>query len=158
MAAADFLGTPQRFPFLAFVGFPGFLGGGADLARAGKLLDALAVGAGARVAALPFDPQLLGRKFPIGEVIQESGDEFLAPVLVIEVIGVLPDIAGEKRMPPGNYGRFAIGRGDPPKLTGIHNQPSPAAPETVHSRLDELLPESAEIAEITLNHLRHVAV
>ena len=65
---------------------------------------------GAGVAALALEPKLLGRKLPIHQMVEEGLEEILAPVLIVEIVGVLPDVAGQYRVPDRNHGRLAVWR------------------------------------------------
>ena len=58
---------------------------------------------GINTSALSFltrdalDTQSAGDKIPVHQMIEKGGDEVSAPILVVQVIGMLPDIAGQQR-------------------------------------------------------------
>src|SRR5271163_2574891 len=84
-------------------------------------------------------------------MVEKSLDEIGAPILVVEIVGVLPDIAGqERRLATGD--RVDRVRGlDHFELAGIENQPGPAAAELRGRGFFERGSEFIEAAEIVLD-------
>src|SRR6267154_4190840 len=102
--------------------------------------------------------QVLRDEIPVDQMIEERLHEIWASVLVIEVIGMLPDVAGQQR---GLAERQRVdtvqGVGDL-ELPFLDHQPGPAAAELLDGRLLELFLEFMRSAEIALDRLREVAL
>ena len=48
----------------------------------------------------PCPRQIFRREIPVHQMVDEGIDEVRAPVLIVEVIGVLPHVVGQKRLGP----------------------------------------------------------
>src|SRR5580658_7507460 len=90
-------------------------------------------------------------EFPIHEVVEKRLDEVGAAVLVIEIIGVLPDVAGEERGLTERERRHGVRRLRDLELVLVDHQPSPAAAELADRGLLELIFEFGEAAEIAVD-------
>src|SRR5229473_8399281 len=97
--------------------------------------------------------QVLRDEFPVHEVIEEGLDEVRPAVLVVEVVGMLPHIAGEERGVALSHRVDRVGRLHHLERAAIEHEPSPAAAELAGRRLLELLLELVEAAEGLLDRL-----
>ena len=88
-----------------------------------------------------------GREVPVHEAIQEGLHERLSPALVVEIVGVLPKIAGEQRVLPLDQGQGGVGRGRDLEVAVVHDEPGPTASELRNRRVDELRAELAEASK-----------
>src|SRR5437764_5784622 len=101
--------------------------------------------------------QVLPDKIPVHEMVEKGLDEIGPPVLVIEIVGVLPDIAGQEgRLPERDRVDPVQGVRDL-EFTLVGDEPGPAAAELIDRGLLELLLELVHVAEIALEGLREVA-
>src|SRR6185437_9951456 len=110
--------------------------------------------AGARSATLG---QIFGNEFPVHEVIEEGLHEVGAAVLEVEIVGVLPYIAGEERGLALRHRVDRVGRLGDFEAAAVTYQPRPAAAELGRRCLLELLLELVEPAEALLDRLLHLA-
>src|SRR6204780_1359537 len=101
--------------------------------------------------------QVLGGEIPIGEIREEGLEEIRAPVLVIEIIGVLPHVAGEQRHQPERDRVDRIGGFDDFQLAAVQRQPHPAAAELANPGLDEVVLEIGQAAELVFDPLGEFA-
>src|SRR3546814_17047176 len=82
---------------------------------------------------------LLGGIVPVHQLVQERVDELAAIVLVIQVVGVLPDIAGHQRRLPVNDRYDRVGGADDAQRAAVVDEPSPAATALCARDVRELL-------------------
>src|ERR1035438_9731939 len=71
-----------------------------------------------------------------------------ALVLVLEVVGVLPDVIAGDGVVALGQGRILVGGGDDPELAADKDDPSPAGAELLGGGLIEGLLEGFEVAEV----------
>ena len=72
-----------------------------------------------------------------------------AAVLVVEVVGVLPDVEGEEGLEAFRYGVAGIGLlGDDEGAVGLGGEPDPAGAEEADALGDELVLEGFEAAPL----------
>jgi len=94
---------------------------------------------------------------PIYQVVEEGLDEIRTTVLEVEIIGVFPHVAGEKRgLALGQRINSVRGRSDL-ELSPIGDEPRPATAELTYRRRFELLFEFFEAAAITVDRLRNLS-
>ena len=74
-------------------------------------------------------------KLPVDELVDQCIDVVGTPVLVIQIVGVLPHINGQQRLQAGRLGQISIGRLDHLELVAVGNKPGPAATENFHGRI-----------------------
>src|SRR5215210_1462469 len=70
-----------------------------------------------------------------------------APVLVLQVVGVLPDVDAQERRRAIHQRAVLIGLADDVELAVLGDQPAPAGAEQVGGRVGELFLERPEVAE-----------
>src|SRR5205814_10715806 len=90
-------------------------------------------------------------------MVKKGLDEIGPPILVIEIVGVLPDIAGQEGRLPERDRVDAIQGVRDLELTLVGDEPGPAAAELIDRGLLELLLDLVHVAEIALESLREVA-
>jgi len=73
--------------------------------------------------------QILGHEIPVHQMIEKCLDEIRPPVLVIEIVGVLPHVAGQQRTLALRQGIDRVRRGGNLELAALGNEPGPAAAE-----------------------------
>src|SRR5712691_4808236 len=101
--------------------------------------------------------QVLCGEVPIDEVVEKRLDEIRAAVLEVEIVGVLPDVAGEERgLAFGERVDRVGGPGDR-ELAAAGDQPGPAAAELADRRRLEIVLELGEAAKIAVDRLGEVA-
>ena len=91
--------------------------------------------------------KVFSREVPISQVIQEGGDVIITSVLVIQIIGVLPDIDGQKGFLPVAEGIIRIDRLDYLEIFSILNEPRPTATKKGCCCLCELIRKVFETPE-----------
>ena len=97
---------------------------------------------------------VLGSEVPVGHLGEEVLNEVGATVLVVEVVGVLPNIDGEDGLEAVSEGSISIVCADDLELLVlVESEPSPTGTEVGSSGLLELLTESGEGAEVAVNGL-----
>src|SRR5712691_8399502 len=101
--------------------------------------------------------QVLGDEFPIHQMVEEGLHEIRPAVLVIEIIGVLPDVAGEQRRLAFGQRVDRVRRRCNLELAAFGNEPAPAAAELTDGRCLELLLELVETAAVAVDRLRYRA-
>ena len=88
------------------------------------------------------------------EDLPEGGEVGGAAVLVVEVVGVLPDVEGEEGLEAAGYGVAGIGLlGDDEGAVGIGGEPDPAGAEEADAFGYELVLEGFEAAPLLYNLL-----
>src|SRR5258708_7053233 len=83
---------------------------------------------------------------PVDDVV-EGAHVIGSPVLVVKVIGVLPDVDAENRGPPFGNRTVLIGSAFDDQLSLVDRQPGPAAAEAADRGLGELLFERGKAPE-----------
>jgi hypothetical protein len=73
--------------------------------------------------------KLLCGKRPVHELFEEGVDERPAVVLVVEIVGVFPQVAGEQRVLTRDHRQIGVRRRDDPQAIGSDDEPDPAAAE-----------------------------
>src|SRR5580658_6964220 len=101
--------------------------------------------------------EVLGDEVPVHEVVEEGLDEVRPPVLVVEIIGVLPDVDGEERGLPLRQRIHGVGRLRHLERAAIEHEPGPAAAELGVRRFLELVAELVDVAEGLLDAEQQVA-
>src|SRR5690242_12439575 len=96
-------------------------------------------------AAVPLE--VLVGEIPVDQVSQERGDIVQAAMLVVEVVGMLPDVDGQQRPLRGGQGGSRVRGGDDLQLVVLEHEPRPAAAELVTRSADELLAEGPLASE-----------
>ncbi len=91
--------------------------------------------------------QILRDEVPIHQMVQESLHKIRAAVLEVEIIGMLPHVAGEERRLAFGQRIDRVWRGGDLELAAIGDKPCPAAAELTDRRGLELLFELIEAAE-----------
>ena len=86
-------------------------------------------------------------KIPVDQVSQECGDVVQAAMLIVEVVGMLPDVDGQQRPLRGGQGGSRVRGCDNLQFAILEHEPRPAAAELVTSGADELLAESPLASE-----------
>ena len=94
-----------------------------------------------------------GGEFPVRKLVEHGVDVIDAPVLVIEVIGMLPDIDGQERPRAVRERRFGIGGLQHLELGAFEDEPRPAAAELCDGRGREFLLAGIDAAECLLHLL-----
>src|SRR5262249_12071553 len=87
-------------------------------------------------------------EFPVCERGEHRCDEVRAPVLIVEIVGVLPDVDAEKRCLSMDEWRVGIRGVHHLEPALIEHEPCPAAAELRGGRALELRDEGIEAAEI----------
>src|SRR5579862_207829 len=113
-------------------------------------------GRGGRGSA-PRLGELLGDEVPVHQVVEERLEVVRAPVLVVEIVGVLPHVAAEQRRAADDQRVDAVGRLLDRELAVLVDQPGPARAELPDARRLELLLELVEAAEGLVDRARDVA-
>src|SRR5258708_7535770 len=74
--------------------------------------------------------KILRDKVPVGQLVEPGGDVVRAPVLIVEIVGMLPDVDGEEAFHPLRHWRIGVRRAhDAQLLLLVLDQPCPAAAE-----------------------------
>ena len=95
--------------------------------------------------------EVLGDEVPVDEMVEKGLNKIRPAVLEVEVVGVLPDIAGQERgLPLGERGHGVRGASDL-QLPAIGDEPGPAATELSDRRRLEIVLELGEPAEIAID-------
>ena len=77
------------------------------------------------------------------------GGEIVRPlVLVLEVVGMLPDVVGQDGVEALRQGRILVGSGDDFELAAGQHKPAPAGTELLGRGFVEGLLEGLEVAEV----------
>src|SRR3546814_7078189 len=80
--------------------------------------------------ALKFSgAEVLRREVPVHQMVEEGLDEVGAPVLIVEIVGVLPDVAGEDWRLAVRQGGVGVAGADHLQVIAVLHQPDPAAAE-----------------------------
>src|SRR5215831_12026223 len=87
---------------------------------------------------------------PVDDV-PPGGEVVGAAVLVLEVVGVLPDVISEDRVEALAERRVLVGRRDDLQLATLDHKPAPSGAELLGSGLVEGLLEGFKIAEVLLD-------
>ena len=66
------------------------------------------------------------RKLPVNELVQHTLDVLCAPILIVEVIGVLPDVDGQDRDQPHCQDTARIAGSHDPEALAVIGEPRPA--------------------------------
>src|SRR5688572_29639469 len=74
-------------------------------------------------------PQVALGELPVEQVVDDGGDVRRATFMVIEVVGVLPDVDREQRMAAVGDGRVGVRGGRDAQLAAVRGEPCPAAAE-----------------------------
>src|SRR6266705_2521924 len=101
--------------------------------------------------------QVLRGEVPIDEMVEKRLDEIGPAVLEIEVVGVLPHIAGQERGLAFGQRVDRIRRPGDRELPAAGNEPGPAAAELADRGRLEIVLEFGEAAEVAVDRLREVA-
>src|SRR5436190_18609605 len=101
--------------------------------------------------------QVLRGEIPIDEVIEKGLDEIGPAVLEVEVVGVLPHIAGQERGLAFGQRVDRIRRPGNRELAAVGDEPGPAAAELADRGRLEIILEFGETAEIAVDALGEVA-
>src|SRR5947208_2548466 len=96
-------------------------------------------------------------KVPVDQMIEEGLHEIRPAVLVIEVISVLPHVAGQERCLSLRQRIDRVRRRHDLDLPAIGDEPSPATAELADSRRLELLLEFIETAAATVDRLGNLS-
>ena len=83
--------------------------------------------------------------------VEEGGDVIRAPVLVLEVVRVFPDIEAENGRPVERERCVLVGRRFEAQTGAVDRQPGPSAPKHAQGRLGEFLAEVVEAAELVFD-------
>ena len=86
-------------------------------------------------------------KFPVDQLVEHGINIVGPPVLVIQVVSVLPHINGEQWLDAHCLGDACIGSLDHLEQVAVENKPGPAAPESSERGGFELIFEFRKIAE-----------
>src|SRR6187549_2267663 len=114
-------------------------------------------GGGASAAPCQLPPVALGHVVPVDDV-PEGVDVFGALVLVLEVVGVLPDVAAQQRgLAVGDRRVLVRGFGHREVAGSVLDQPRPAGTELADAGVFELLLEGVEGAEGAVDRLAELA-
>ena len=100
---------------------------------------------------LPHTREVLCSEVPVHKVVEESADEIGAPVLIVEIVGVFPDVAGKEGYLSLDDRRHGIGCLDDLEVTLVGDQPRPAAAELPYGCLLKELLELLEALEIAVD-------
>src|SRR5690606_21037423 len=82
-----------------------------------------------RTPALRGLGEVLVDEIPVDEVLDHRGHEVGTPVAVIDVVGMLPHVDGEKRSLAFGQGIFGVRGIHNRELAAVQHQPGPAAAE-----------------------------
>src|SRR5690606_30663083 len=95
---------------------------------------------GARFAAFPREP-------PVEALTDDRLQEVGPAILVVEIIGMLPNVARQEALPAVRHRRIRVRRRLDRELAAVEREPCPPAAELRRCRLDELLLELSHAAE-----------
>src|SRR3546814_5490266 len=87
-------------------------------------------------------------------MVEEGLDEVGAPVLIVEIVGVLPDVAGEDWRLAVRQGGVGVAGADHLQVIAVLHQPDPAAAELADALGLELFLELVEAAEALVDRRR----
>src|SRR3954469_12975239 len=85
---------------------------------------------------------------PVDEIFEERLEVVRAAVAVVDVIGVLPDVAAEDRLGAVHQRVLAVRRLHDRELAVLDGDPAPARSELRRARLDEVLLHLVDAAEV----------
>src|SRR6185312_7361650 len=74
-------------------------------------------------------PEVLGRELPVRELVEHRIHMVAAPILVIEIVGVLPYVDGQQGLRGSGQRRIGVGGFQDLELLAVPYQPGPAAAE-----------------------------
>src|SRR5262249_25184422 len=100
--------------------------------------------------------QVRGDKVPIHQMIEKSLHEIRPPILIVEIISVLPNIACQQRRLPFSQRINRIWGGRDLQPPAVGNEPRPAAAKLADRGCLELLLEFVEPAAIAGYRLRDI--
>src|SRR2546428_12787293 len=100
--------------------------------------------------------QVLRDKVPVDQMVEEGLDEIGPPVLKVQIIGVLPHVAGEQRGRAFGERVYRVGGARDLELAAVSDEPGPAAAELADGRRLEIILELGQAAEIAIDRLGHV--
>ncbi len=80
-------------------------------------------------------------EIPVDQLADDRGQVIGPAVLVIEIVGVLPDVKGEERFLAVNDGGVGVCGLDDLQRSSLEDKPRPAASELGHSGVLQLLRE-----------------
>src|SRR5207302_2053020 len=100
-------------------------------------------GADAGAASCQLPGHIPIHKLPIDEVAEKRGDVVETPMLIVQVVRVLPHINRQQRHLFHGERRVRIGRRGNAQAAVLEHEPSPAATELIAGDRDELLPEGS---------------
>jgi hypothetical protein len=90
-------------------------------------------------------------KIPVDELVDHRGQIIRAAVLIIEIIGVFPDVQRQKGLEAVSDRRIGIGRFDNLQLPVVEYEPGPAAAELGCTRCFKLFREFVVAAPGRIN-------
>src|SRR5487761_772498 len=97
-------------------------------------------------------PKIFGGKIPVEQLVDYSIDVVGAPVLVIEVIGVLPHVDRQQRRLALGERNLGVAGLDDLELAALLHQPPPPGTELRNGIGGEVLAEIVVAAEIGVDH------
>src|SRR5580704_6753544 len=89
--------------------------------------------------------------------VPPGGEVVRSPVVVLEVVSVLPDVVAEDGVAALRDGVVLVGGGDDGELAGFEDEPAPAGAELLGGSLVEELFEAFKVAEVGLDLGRDIA-
>ena len=105
-----------------------------------------------------FLGKILGGEVPIQQ-LRQHGLQVAGPlVLIVEVIGVLPDIDGEQAIDALGHRAFGVRRAHDRKLAAGRHQPGPARSELRLAGLGERLAQFRHRAEVAFDGVGQIAL
>ena len=112
----------------------------------------------AQASARRRQPRFCGGEVPVEQLVDHSIDVRGAPVLVVEVVRVLPHVDGEQRLLALGERHFGVGRLHDLEGAAVEDEPAPARAELrLPHRRRQLLLEFVVAAERGVDHLRELA-
>src|SRR5438552_6296925 len=97
--------------------------------------------------------EILCGEFPVEQFVDYRCDVIRALILIIEIIGMLPDVDRQQRSEALGQRQFGVGCLDDLERMPVGDEPSPTAAELLYGRVGELLLECVVAAERSIDLL-----
>ena len=97
--------------------------------------------------------EILCGEFPVEQFVDYRCDVIRTLILIIEIIGMLPDVDRQQRSEALGQRQFGVGCLDDLERMPVGDEPSPTAAELLYGRVGELLLECVVAAERSIDLL-----